>query len=671
MTTSKKDKHLEGLALIREVSLMIGTGNNLDSVFDQVLAACIRFSNAGAGAILMMDANKKELKIAKHRGFEEEVAKDFRLKLGHGVAGYVAKTGRTMLVPDVEIKPRYVPYRKKVRSILAVPIFDLGKTVGVISVDSNQRNAFKPEDVQVLETVAALADNAIRNAQTHDEREQRIHELDILNRINHIFSTTLNLKRVFNEVVAVLKKEMKMQRAALVLLNTETGELEIKIADGFTEDQMKRRPLPLGRGHHRQGRAHGQDHRRARHFAGAQFLDRTGARTGLKVTRTLSFMCVPIKLEEQVIGVLSLDKEFEGDEQFKRDLQFLDIVSGSLAQAVRIHMMADEVRQELEDRNLYLKNQLSRKFSFANIIGQSEPMQEVFQRIQMVAKSKATVLIRGDSGTGKELVAKAIHFNSPLKEKNFVKVNCATIPETLLESELFGHMRGSFTGAIADKKGKFEVADGGTIFLDEIGEISTTLQAKLLRVLQERVIEPDRVEPAQGHLGAGARGHQQGPGRNMTEGKFREDLYYRLNVVPIFIPPLRSRKQDIPYLVDYFLERFNKENSKQIKLSPELIAEFMAYDWPGNVRELKNLIERMVIMSQAEVIEPGMVSFQRKLSEPGIVGDVSTAPPKPTKPLAEMEKDAVLKALKQTDGVQVESRQNPRRNSPPDSIQDA
>jgi len=653
LTANRKEKNLDGLRLIKEISMVIGSVSDLEEALEQILAVCVRFTSAGAGSILTLDQEKKELRLAKHRGLSEDLIKDFRLKLGNGIAGYVAKTGRSMLVPDIDEEPRYIPCRKKVKSLLAVPIFDQGKPIGVISVDSNQKAAFGREDLQVLETVAALAGDAIRNARLFQEREQRIMELDILNRINHIFSQGLDLSKAFDQVVAVLKKELKMERATLVLLDTETGELEIKIADGLTEEQIKRGRYHVGEGVTgeavRTGRTIGvPDISRE-----PKFLDRTGARLGLKVTRKLSFMCVPIKLKDQVIGVLSVDKEFESDEQFRRDLQFLDIVSSSLAQAIRIHMMAEEVRKELEDRNIYLRSQLSRKYSFANIIGQSKAMQDVFQRIQMVAKSKATVLIRGESGTGKELVAKAIHFNSPLKDKPFIKVDCATIPETLLESELFGHTRGSFTGAIADKKGKFEIADGGTIFLDEVAEMSTSLQAKLLRVLQERVIEPIGSNKPKAISLRVIAATNKDLEKVMAEGKFREDLYYRLNVVPIFIPPLRERKQDIPYLVDHFLERFNKENKKGVKISPELSAEFMAHNWPGNVRELENLIERLVIMSEDKVVGPGMAPLHIQSSEALPAPDWGQC--QEQKPLAEMEKDAVLLALRQSGGVQVEA----------------
>jgi len=652
LTKKGKERNTEGLILIQEIAMMLSAALDLDQGLEKILDACVRFSNANSGSILLLDEDKKELKLVKAKGVSEELAKDFRLKLGEGVTGYVAKSGKSLMVPDVELEPRFVRLRKKVKSEMAVPIFDRGTVIGVISVDSWNKYAFGKEDLQVLEAVASLAGQAIRNAHAFQEREQKIRELDLINRINRIFSQSLDLRKAFDQVVSALKKELKMERATLVLLDTATGEFEIKIADGLTEDQIKRGRYRVGEGITgevvKTGKALGVPDISKE----PKFLDRTGARSRVKHNRPLSFMSVPIKIQDLLIGVLSVDKEFESDEQFKGDLQFLEIISGSLAQAVRIHMRVDEMRKELEERNIYLRSQLSRKYSFSNIIGQSQAMQEVFERVQTVANSHATVLIRGDSGTGKELVAKAIHFNSPWKEKAFIKVDCASIPETLLESELFGHTRGSFTGAIADKKGKFEIADGGTIFLDEIGELTTALQAKILRVLQERVIEPIGSNRPKAISVRVITATNRDLEKEMAEGKFREDLYYRLNVVPIYLPSLRQHREDIPYLTDYFLEKFNKENKKELKISPELMAEFMAYDWPGNVRELENTIERLVIMSQEQIAQSGIITFSKSPREtPGNL----PVPAPAQKSLAEMEKEAVLEALKKAGGSQVQA----------------
>ncbi len=644
-------KKKEGLSLVQELSAMISSVLELDQVLDRILETCVKFSNARSGSILFVDERKKELYLVKAKGVDEGQAKDFRLKIGEGITGYVAQSGKSLLVPDVDKEPRFIRLRPRAKSELAVPIFDRGKVIGVISVDSWKKNAFGREDLQVLETVASLAGQAIRNAQIFQEREERIRQLDLLNRINQIFTQSLDLRPAFDKVVEILKRELKMERATLVLLDTETGELEIKIADGLTEEQIRRGRYRIGEG------ITGEVVRTAKTIGvpdiskEPRFLDRTGARSHLKKTKKLSFMCVPIKLEGQVIGVLSVDKEFENDQQFKNDLRLLEIISSSLAQAIRIHMLADKIRKELEDRAIHLRTQLARRYQFQNIIGQSKPMLEVFEKIQMVSKTRATVLIRGESGTGKELVARAIHFNSPWRDKPFIKVDCATIPETLLESELFGHKKGSFTGAISDKKGKFELADGGTIFLDEIGELSPYLQAKLLRVLQERVIEPIGSNQPKAISIRVIAATNRDLEKAIQEGKFRQDLYYRLNVVPIYIPPLRERKEDIPYLVDYFLEKFNRENSKNVRLSSEAMSRLLAYDWPGNVRELENLIERVVIMCEGEVAGEDMIALPQIFSP----APSPSTKPSTAKPLVELEKEAILNALKKAGGVQTEA----------------
>ncbi len=261
--------------------------------------------------------------------------------------------------------------------------------------------------------------------------------------------------------------------------------------------------------------------------------------------------------------------------------------------------------KRLIDENIDLKSKLSETYRFENIIGVSGKMQEVFRKIRKVASSDATVLIRGESGTGKELIARAIHFHSPRSEAPLVEINCASIPETLLESELFGHEKGAFTGAYKQKKGKFEIAHGGTLFLDEIGELPLTLQAKLLRVLQDgrftRVGGVENIE-VNVRLIAATNANLE---RLLEEGKFREDLYYRLNVIPILIPPLRERVEDIGPLTDFFIHKYSQKNKKHIKgISQEARYILMNYDWPGNVRELENAIENAVVMAEGEIITP-------------------------------------------------------------------
>ncbi len=299
--------------------------------------------------------------------------------------------------------------------------------------------------------------------------------------------------------------------------------------------------------------------------------------------------------------------------------------------------------RKLERENLELKSQLTERFSFDGIIGRSSKLDEVFTLVSKVAPSDSTVLLLGESGTGKELLAKAIHYASKRKEEPFVTVNCSAIPENLMESELFGHVKGAFTGAIKNKPGKFEIADRGTIFLDEIGDLKIELQAKLLRVLQqmafERVGGTKTVEVDVRVIAATNKDLTVA----MKRGQFREDLFYRLSVVPIIIPPLRERKDDIPLLVDHFLVKFAK--GRKIRISKEALRVLEGYDWPGNVRELENVMERAVVLSGGEVIGeddvPDFVKFGR-------AEESKVQIPQDGISLEEIEKEAIVLALKKT-----------------------
>ena len=305
--------------------------------------------------------------------------------------------------------------------------------------------------------------------------------------------------------------------------------------------------------------------------------------------------------------------------------------------------------QELEKENIFLKERLNDRFDFSNIIGRSPAMSKLFETMSMVAPSEATVLIVGESGTGKELIANAIHQNSPRGEKALIKVNCAALPETLLESELFGHEKGAFTGAIARKQGRFQLAHNSSIFLDEIAEMAPATQAKILRVLQEREFEllgsPQTIKVDTRVIAATNRNLEE----EIQAGRFREDLYYRLNVVTVEVPPMRQRREDIPILADFFLKQYAEKNRRLIKgFTPRATDLLMRYDWPGNVRELENIIERAVIMARGEVITPlEFPSDLQKLDEELKTAqvDLSTG-----RSLKEVEKDMILRTLEETGG---------------------
>jgi two-component system response regulator AtoC len=314
------------------------------------------------------------------------------------------------------------------------------------------------------------------------------------------------------------------------------------------------------------------------------------------------------------------------------------------------------ITKELRSEVNRLKGQLKDRYGFEQLIGHSGKMQEVFRSLERIVDSNVTVLLRGESGTGKELLAKAIHFNGQRKNKPFVVVNCAAIPESLLESELFGHERGSFTGAVSRRMGKFEQADGGTIFLDEIGDMAPSTQVKILRVLQERKFQrvggSEMVEVDVRVISATNKNLEE----EMKKGNFREDLYYRICVYPIYIPPLRKRKEDIPALVAYFLEKFNEENRRKVKaVSPRTLDYLVNYDWPGNVRELENVLERSFLNSVKEVLLPEhlpitITSYKEDQKNSDTFIDLKRvlALTKEITPLRELEKEVLKQALKLT-----------------------
>jgi len=429
-----------------------------------------------------------------------------------------------------------------------------------------------------------------------------VRELSMLFEISEILRQSLDLREVVGPVLNTMAKHMGMVRGTITLLNRQTGEILIEAAHGLSASQRERGRYKLGEGITGKVVATGRPAVVPRIAEEPLFLNRTGARKGLS-RKDISFVCVPIKLGNKVIGALSADQLFSEKVSFEEDVRLLSIIASLIAQAVRLRQSAEEERQRLIEENARLQEELRERFHPANIIGTSRVMQDAYNLIAQVAKSDATVLIEGESGTGKELVAHAIHYHSLRSTKPFIRVHCAALPETVIESELFGHEKGAFTGAIAQRKGRFELAQGGTIFLDEVGDLSAPTQIKLLRVLQEREFErvggTETIEADVRVIAATNRDLE----KLIAEKEFRDDLFYRLNVFPIHVPPLRERRTDILLLADFFVEKYSKASHKQIvRISTPAIDMLMSYHWPGNVRELENCIERAVLLATEDVI---------------------------------------------------------------------
>ena len=440
----------------------------------------------------------------------------------------------------------------------------------------------------------------------HPIHQERSHlELSTIYEVCRILGDSLDISRTFRAALNVLAAQLGLTRA-MIVFGDEEGTLKVHSAVGLSRDQEQR-----GRWHSGEG-VIGRVHLSGLpvvvpNVSGSdEFIDRTGA-FGPQEGKRLAFLVFPLKADQQTLGVLAAQREVEGVARLSDDQRILTMVATLLAQSFALHRAVSEEHQRLQLETTRLQKALTRenitrRYSIDNVVGQSRRMQQVFAEVHQAAPSRSTVLLRGESGTGKEEVARAIHYLSPRKDGPFIKVNCAALTESLLESELFGHEKGAFTGAVGDRKGRFELANGGTLFLDEVGDISPAFQAKLLRVLQEREFErvggtrPVKVDV---RLICATNRNLE---RMVQRGEYRADLYYRINVVSIFLPPLRERRDDIPLLVAHFIDRFNKENRRELKVTPEAMQVLANCYWPGNVRELQNCIERTATMVQGSVI---------------------------------------------------------------------
>lgn len=419
--------------------------------------------------------------------------------------------------------------------------------------------------------------------------------------IGKILNSSLDLQKTLRQVLNVIATHMNMQRG-MVCTREDSEYLSIIAAIGFSREEIQRGRFLAGEGVTGRIFQTGIPAVIPNVAHEPLFLNRTGAQR-LVEDQAISFLGVPIKVGRECIGVLSFERE-TGDKWrgFQDDLQLLTMVANLIGQSIRLHQQVATDREQLMQEKSRLQKELAGKYSLDKVIGNSKRMQEVFADVHMAAPGKSTILLRGESGTGKEIIARSIHFLSSRKDKPFIKINCAALTESLLESELFGHEKGAFTGASQERKGRFEQANGGTLFLDEIGDISPAFQVKLLRVLQEREFERvggNRTIKVDVRLICATN-------RNLEEavrlGDFRSDLYFRINVISISLPPLRERRDDIPLLVENILARFNLENSAKIGITPEAMRVLSNCQWPGNVRELENCVERFATMSRSNVI---------------------------------------------------------------------
>lgn len=451
---------------------------------------------------------------------------------------------------------------------------------------------------------------------------------------------------MLTEALALLERELNMQRTAVMLLSPNGEELHIEAANNIAPHRREHIRYQRGEGIIGRVLQNGQYAIVPRIAHEPEFQNRIHTRN-IEQSHDLSFICVPIAISSEVVGTLSADVPFADMLTLQEYRRLISIVASMIAFDVKARRQASLERRSMEAEHLRLRSALGEQFRPENIIGNSNAMRKVYERIHQVSQSDATVLIRGESGTGKELVASAIHYSSLRASKPFIRVNCSALNEQLIESELFGHERGAFTGALNTRKGRIEEAEGGTLFLDEIGDVSLSTQVKLLRVIQEREFERvgnSRTLKANIRILAATNKILE---EQIQTGQFRDDLFYRINVFQISLPPLRQRKDDILQLADRFVEKYSCQMNKPIeRISTTAINMMTAYHWPGNVRELENCIEHAVVLSQDGVIHGRHLPPTLQMP----TEKVASTPTNMNDCVQQLETDMIVDAMKLTDG---------------------
>jgi len=572
------------------------------------------------------------------------------------LGGWVWKTQQPVIIADVQTEPRFpevmrVMRQYGVRSACALPLTTAQRRLGAMGIGSQEAREYNPAEVafltQVARQVAVAVDNALNAQAAQSYQEQLARERDhlrLLLDINNAIASNLELRELFAAISAGLRRLLQFEYTSLAIYDSKTRQLRLYAMDfpdgpGFFHEQTQ---IAL------EGTPPGQafttrkpvvvDESNVSQFASTEGFRKMMA-AGLR-----SGCVLPLVSRDRALGTLNVGASRDGS--FSREeVDLLTQVAQQVAIAVENALAFSEIedlKEKLATEKLYLEDEIRTEHNFEDIVGQSPALKRILSQVETVAPTDAAVLIQGETGTGKEVIARAIHDLSRRRDRTFVKINCAAIPTGLLESELFGHERGAFTGAITQKPGRFELAHQGTLFLDEVGDIPLDLQPKLLRALQEQEFErlgSTRTQRVDVRVVAAT---NRNLAQMVAEQQFRSDLFYRLNVFPIQMPPLRERRPDIPLLVRYFVQKYALRMERKIEsLSSEALQALTDYPWPGNVRELENFIERAVILSRGPVLNVSLNDLQC-----GSDGGVN-----PSATLEAADREHILRVLKETNGV--------------------
>lgn len=587
--------------------------------------------------------------------------------VGKYPSSWVWQTQEAFIVQDLDEETRFPEFlahlrEQGVRSIVILPLTTAQRRIGALGFGRVVPLGLTPSEIQFMERVTAQVAVAVDNALNFENAEayqrqlsQERDRLQVLLEINNLLVTSRDLPELFHGIVTALARVIHHDYTSLALLDPSTNLLKIQALNfpsGSRMPQSKELIVPLEMSPAGACILSGE----TKVYRGKE-LDPFNADI-VRVLRAQGLSaacCVPLMTHGKTLGSLNLASKRE-DAFTAQDVKFLHQVGAQVAIAVENALAFKEIdalKDKLAVEKLYLEEEIRSELNFEEIIGDSPTLKRALAQVELAAPANTTVLLLGETGTGKELFARAIHNLSPRKERTFVKVNCAAIPSGLLESELFGHERGAFTGAVNQKIGRFEMADRGTIFLDEVGDIPLELQPKLLRVLQEQEFErlgSNRTQRVDVRVVAATNADLN---RLVAERTFRSDLYYRLNVFPIQIPALRERREDIPLLVRYFVQRFSRSLNKTVEYVPaEAMDALASYSWPGNVRELENLIERAVLVSPGKELRVPLGELRNPngtIVGSGVAVEALQVPPGPSvTTLEEAERQHILRALRET-----------------------
>ena len=583
-------------------------------------------------------------------------------------SGWVWQSQESFVVSDTSEEDRYPEFMQRlreagVRSFAVVPLTTAQRRLGAMGFGRLMPQRITEIELQFMKRVACqvavAVDNALNLESSQAYQTQLAHERDrlrVLLDVNNVLVTSLELPELFRGIVSTLQRVIHHDYTSLALLDPGTGTLKIHALDFPGRQGLLKPEMTIPREASPSGRAMAEG--RTLISRGAE-LDQYSSEVVrlLRAEGLQVICCIPLTNRGRTFGTLNLASR-RLDVFSPEDIELVQQVAAQVAIAVENALAFKEIdalKDKLAEEKLYLEEEIRSAYNFEEIVGDSPAIRRALAQVELVAPAGTTVLILGETGTGKEVIARAVHNLSPRKERTFVKINCAAIPSGLLEAELFGHERGAFTGAINQKIGRFELADRGTLFLDEIGDIPLELQPKLLRVLQEQEFErlgSNRTQRVDVRVVAAT---NRDLARLVADKEFRSDLYYRLNVFPIQIPPLRERREDVPLLVRYFVQNFSRRLNKTVEYVPaDAMDALVNYAWPGNIRELENLIERAVLLSPGKELRVPISELKPALSANGNVSaDLSLFSPSPSSipitTLEEAERQHILRALRQTE----------------------